>query len=98
MAITAHNIRRIREWIQAEVDFNFLASKLSNAFQDDQVLLNDQELKQICAHSFLISRYPLFFKCGHLTCLSCLREYKTLRCTFNINIHCFTCHQSCYLD
>ena len=98
MAITAQNIRRIKEWIQAEVDFNFLALGYSNAFQDNQVLMINQELKQICAHCLLIPRYPLFFKCGHLTCLPCLREYKKLRFTFNINIPCPTCHQSCNKD
>ena len=52
MAITARNIKRIKEWIQAEVDFNFLASRYLNALEDNQVLLNKEEPQQICAYCF----------------------------------------------
>ena len=72
------NIQRIRKWIQAEVDYNFLNSGYTIALNDDKVLLeqNDKELKHVCPHCLLVPRYPLFFKCGHLTCLPCLREYR----------------------
>ena len=58
-----HNIQRITKCIQSEVDYNFLNPGYTYAFQDDQVLLeqNDKELKQVCPHCLLVLRYPLFF-------------------------------------
>ena len=46
MDLSPHNIQRITKWIQSEVNYNFLNPSYSNAFQDDQVLLeqNDKEL------------------------------------------------------
>ena len=73
-----HNIQRITKLIQSEVDYNFLNPGYTIAFNDDQVLLeqNDNELKHIYFHCLLVPRYPMFFKCGHLTCLLCLKEYR----------------------
>ena len=77
MDLSPHNIQRITQWIQSEVDYNFLNPGYTIAFQDEKVILenSDKELKQVCPHCLLIPRYPLFFKCGHLICLPCLREY-----------------------
>ena len=63
MELSPHNIQRITKWIQSEVDYNFLNPCYTYAFQDDQVLLeqNDKELKQVCPHCLLVPRYPLFF-------------------------------------
>ena len=51
-----HNIQRITKWIQLEVDYNFLNPGYRTAFNDDQVLLeqNDNELKQVCPHCLLV--------------------------------------------
>ena len=53
------------------MDYNFLNPGYTIGFLDDQVILgqNDKELKQVCSHCLLAPRYPLFFNCGHLTCL-----------------------------
>ena len=77
MNLSPHNIQRIKTWIQSEVDYIFLNPGYTIDFQDDRVLLeqNDKELKQVCPHCLLVPRYSLFFKCGHRTCLVCLREY-----------------------
>ena len=84
MDLLPHNIQRITEWIQSEVDYNFLTPGYTITFNDDQVVLeqNDKELKQVFPHCLLVLRYPLFFKCGHLTCLQCLREYRRHRVMF----------------
>ena len=68
MELSPHNIQRITKWIQSEVDYNFLNPGYTYAFQNDQVLLeqNDKELKLVCPHCLLVPRYPLFIKCGHL--------------------------------
>ena len=54
------------------------------AFNDYQVLLkqNDKELKQVCPNCLLVPRYLMLLKCGHLTCLQCLREYRRHRVMF----------------
>ena len=78
MDFLPHNIQRITKWIQSKVDYNFLNPGYTIGFLDDQVILeqNDKELKQVCPHCLLVLRYPLFFKCGHLTCLPCLKDYR----------------------
>ena len=74
MDLSPHNIQRITEWIQSEVDYIFLNPGYNIAFNDNQILLeqNDKELKQVCTYCLLFPRYPLIVKCGHLTCLPCL--------------------------
>ena len=58
MDLSFHNIQRITKWIQSEVDYNFLNPGYTIAFNDDQILLeqNDQELKQVCPHCLLVPR------------------------------------------
>ena len=50
----------------------------------------------MCAICNYVSRYPLFYKCGHLTFFPCLREYKILKFTFILIIFCPTCRQDCF--
>ena len=78
MNLSPHNTQRNTKWIQSEVDYNFLNLGYTIGFQNDQVLLehNDTELNKVCPHCLIVPRYPLFFKCGHLTCLPCLWEYR----------------------
>ena len=89
MNLSPHNIQRITEWIQSEVDYNFINPGNSISFQVDQVLLDqiDEELKQICPYCLSVPRYPLFFKCGHITCLPCLKEYRIHRSIFEIDLY-----------
>ena len=49
MDLSPHNIQRITKWIQSEVDYNFFNPGYTIAFNDDQVLYeqNDQELIQV---------------------------------------------------
>ena len=100
MDLSPHNIQRITEWIQSEVDYNFLNPGYTITFNDDQILLeqNDKELKQVCPHCLVVPRYPLFFKYGHLTCLSYLREYRRYRFMFEKMLLCPICKQSCHLN
>ena len=81
MDLSPPNIQRITKWIQSEVDYNCLNLGYTYAFQNDLVLLehNDKELKQVCINCLLVLRYPLIFKCRHLSCLQCLREYRKLK-------------------
>ena len=93
-----HNIQRITKWIQSDVEYNFLNPGYTIAFNDYQVLLeqNNNELKQVCPHWWLVPRYPLFFKCGHLTCLLCLKEYRRHRFLFEKILPCPICKKSCH--
>ena len=49
MDLSPHNIQRIKQWIQSEVDYTFLNSGYTIGIKNDQVLLeqNDKELKQV---------------------------------------------------
>ena len=89
----------ITRWIQSEVDSNFLNPGYAIAFNDDQVLpeQRETELKQVCPHCLSVPRYSLFFKCGHLKCLPCLREYRWHRFMFEKMFPCFICKSSCHL-
>ena len=62
MDFSPHNIQRITKYIQSEVDYNFLNPGYTIDFNDDQILLeqNDKELKKVCPHCLLVPRYPLF--------------------------------------
>ena len=82
------------------MDYNFFNPGYTIAFNDDQVLLEqtDQELIQVCQHCWLVPRYPLFFKCGHVTCLPCLREYRRHIVMFEIMFPSPICKQSCLLN
>ena len=64
MNLSPQNIQRITEWIQSQVDYNFINPGYSIALQDDQFLLDqiDKELKIFCPHFLLFIRYPLFLK------------------------------------
>ena len=99
MDLSFHNIQRITKWIQSEVDYNFLNPDYTIAFNDDQILFeqNDKELKQVCPHCLVVPIYPLFFKCGHLTCLTCLSEYRRHIVMFEKMFPCPICNQSCRL-
>ena len=100
MDLSPHNIQRITEWIQSEVDYNFFNQGYTIAFTDNQVLLDqcDNKIKHVCPHCLLVPRYPLFVKCGHLTCLLCLRKYRRHRFMFDKILPCLICQQSCRLD
>ena len=100
MDLSPHNIQRITEWVQSEVDYNFINSGYTNAFTDNQIFLDqcDNELKQVCPRCLLVPQYPLFFKCGHLTCLPCLSEYRRQWFMFEKIFPCTICQQSCRLD
>ena len=96
MDLSPHNIQRITEWLQSKVDYNFHNFGYTIAFNDDEILLeqNDKELKQVCPYFLLVPRYPFFLKCGHLTCLPWLREYRRHRVMFEKMFPCLICKQS----
>ena len=100
MDFLPHNVQRITKWIQSEVGYNFLNPGYTIGFQDDQVILeqNDKELEQVCPYCLLVPKYPLFFKCGHLTCFPCLREYRRHIVMFEKLFPCPFCKQSCHLN
>ena len=97
---STYNIQRITEWIQSEIYYNFLNPGYTIAFNDDQVVLeqNEKELKQGCPHCLLVPRYPMFFKCGHLTCIPCLREYQEHRVMIAKMLPFSICKQSCCIN
>ena len=57
-----YNIQRITEWIQSEVDYNFYNPGYTIAFNNDQVLLeeNDNILNKVSPYCLLVPRYSFF--------------------------------------
>ena len=55
MDLSPHNIKRITEWIQSEVGYNFLNSGYTIAFKDEQVVLEQSEKEQTSLSLLLIS-------------------------------------------
>ena len=98
MNISARNIERITDWINKEPDYSFIYRGYSSEFKDEQIQLENKELMQVCAHCLSVPRYPLFFKCGHLTCLPCLIKYYKHYFNFQFKIICPTCKQYSSLD
>ena len=98
MARSEKNVRRITDWINKESDYFFINPGYYFVFIDEQIQLEDKELLQIFAHCLSVPRYPLFVKCGHLTCLPCLDKYYKLCFNFQYKIRCPTCKQFCSLD
>ena len=45
---------------------------------------------EICVHCLSVPRFPLFFKCGHLTCLPCLNKYYKLNFNCKFKVRCPT--------
>ena len=43
MDLAPHNIQRITKWIQSKVDYNFLKTGYTYAFQDYKVLLEQND-------------------------------------------------------
>ena len=82
------------------MDYNFLNPGYTITFKDEQVKLEQsgKDLKQVCPYCLLVSRYPLFFKCGHITCLSCLEECRRHIFKFEIIVPCPICKQSSRLN
>ena len=100
MDLSPHNIQRITEWIQSEFNYNFLNPGYTIAFKDEQVVYeqSEKELKQVCPYCLLIPRYPLFFTCGHITCLQCFEECRRHIFKFEIIVPCPICKQSFCLN
>ena len=97
MDLSPNNIKRITEWIHAELDYNLLTPSYSNVINNKPVLIENQELKNICAICNHVSGYLLFYKCKHFTCFPCLREYKRLKYTFKLHFAFPTCRENCFM-
>ena len=80
------NTQRIITWINEEPDNSFINPGYSPVFSDEHIQLGNKELMQICAHCLSVPRFPLFFKCGHLTCLPCLNKYYKLNFNYNFKV------------
>ena len=92
------NTQRIITWINEEPDNSFINQGYSSVLSDEQIPLGNKELMQICAHCLSVPRFPLFYKCGHLTCLPLLDKYYKLNFNFKFKIRCPTCKHIGSLD
>ena len=100
MDFLLHNIQRITEWIQSDVNYNFFNPGYKIACYDDQVILqhDDNKFKQGCHHCLFVLKYSLICKYGHLTCVPCFNKYGKYRFMFEIMLPSPICVESCHFN
>ena len=96
MDLSLNNIQRITEWIQSEIDYNFLNPDYTIAFNDNQILLEqiNNELKQVCPHCLLVQRCLLnadtlhvFYGSKNIEDIDlCLKRYYIVQLSSNLAI------------
>ena len=61
-------------------DYNFINLGYIFAFKMIKFYLSKVKytLKHVCPHCLLIPRYPLFYKCRHITCIPCLENIEDI--------------------
>ena len=72
--MTAENFKRIITWLQHEPNDAYTKQEFVCGFDKDKVRLPSNETKVSCPHCFLITRFPLVIKCGHVSCYQCFFE------------------------
>ena len=68
MDITFTNSNRIYQWTNEEPSDTYINQAFPRGFEKTSVVFLSEDNIFECPHCFLIPRFPLVFKCGHLTC------------------------------
>ena len=74
MDISNANSDRIYQWVNNEPSDSYIRKNFLSGFEESHVLLKNKDSLFKCTCCFLIPRFPLVFKCGHLSCHHCLPE------------------------
>ena len=85
------NPQLIPKWINEEPDNFVINPGSSPVCSNEQIQLGNKEIMQICAYYLSVPRYPLFLKCGHLTCLPCFDTNYKLNFNSEFKVRCPTC-------
>ena len=73
--MTAENSERIITWLEHEPSDAYTKQEFVRGFEKDKVRLPSNETKVFCLNCFLISRFPLVLKCGHVSSHRCFPEW-----------------------
>ena len=74
MDIINANSYRIYQWVNNEPSNSYIKQKYSHGFEHSSVLLKNKDKLFKCPNCLLIPRFPLVFKCGHLSFHHCFPE------------------------
>ena len=74
MEITAPNSGRIFDWCQREPSDSYIKQEFTRGFEDTSCSIPRTVSTTLCPHCYMLPRYPLVLKCGHLSCHRCFGE------------------------
>ena len=74
MEITLANSGRIYEWSQSEPSDSYIKQEFTRGFEDTSYAIPKDVSSTLCPHCFLLPRFPLVLKCGHVSCHRCFGE------------------------
>ena len=75
MEMSAENSQRIITLLKHEPSDAYTKQEFVRGFEEDKVRLPSNETKMSYPHCFLIKRFPLILKCGHVSCHRCFSEW-----------------------
>lgn len=75
MELSAENSERIITWMKHEPSDTYTKQEFVRGFEEDNVRLPFNVTKIMCGYCFLIPRFPLVLKCGHVSCHRCFPEW-----------------------
>ena len=75
MELSAENSERIVTWLKHEPSDAYIKQEFVRGFEKDIVRLPNDETKLMCGHCYLVLRFPLVLKCGHVFCHRCFPEW-----------------------
>ena len=74
MEITPANSGRIFEWCNAEPSDSYIKQEFTRGFEETSYSFLSNASTTLCPHCFMLPRYPLMLKCGHISCHRCFGE------------------------
>lgn len=74
MEITLANSGRIYEWCHAEPSDSYIKQEFTRGFEDTSYSIPRDVSSTLCPHCFMLPRFPLVLKCGHVSCHRCFGE------------------------
>ena len=74
MELSTLNSSRILAWCQGEPSDTYIKQEFTRGFEDTSYSILRDVASTLCPHCFMLPRYPLVLKCGHLSCHRCFGE------------------------
>ena len=74
MEFSALNSGRILAWCRVESSDTYIKQEFTRGFEDTSFSIPSDVSLTMCPHCFMLPRFPLVLKCGHLSCHRCFGE------------------------